>query len=369
MHFGEVKNIYEKYTKRQLYWIFQVCGWIIYSATFSLDNIVFNFDDYTPPVNTLISFSIFSFTGFLISTVLRAIYKKFEHKNFVIFLIVAFVSCNLLSLVWTAGKKLYIWYFIYPEMFTQWIENEIPFYAIFFFYSNSLLVLLVWTAFYSGIKFHIKLLEQNKRILEIKADNERAKLELLRYQLNPHFLFNSLNAASNLAIRGDGEKTSDMLAKLATFLRFSLDNSPTVRVPLEEDLNVMEKYLDIESIRFGKRLKIVWQIQPDTLQVMLPNFLIQPLIENVIKHVLNKSNTQTVLLIKAEKIDNNVLLIVSDNGPLTSLEPLQSSKGIGLSNIKQRLELFYAKNYQLKMSINQPQGLKIEIIIPAEIEK
>lgn len=364
---NNIENLYRKFSKKQLYWFFQICGWFVYSTTFIWDNVFFNHDDFTHPIDTIVSFTLFGFTGFLCTLLLRAIYRRFENKNFFVFLTVAFISCNLLALIWTAGKKLYIWYFLTPEIFSKWMNGDIPFSAIFLYFSNSLMVFLVWSAFYSGVKFHIKSNEQNKRILKIKADHERAKLELLRYQLNPHFLFNSLNAASNLAMRGDGEKTSDMLAKLATFLRFSLDNSPTERVTLQQDLSVMEKYLEIESIRFGDRLKVIWKIAPDCLQILIPNFLIHPLIENVIKHALNSSKQQTVLTITAAKINENLCLTVSDNGPLTNLEAIQSSKGIGLTNIQQRLELFYCQNYQLNMNINTPNGLNVEIIIPINI--
>ncbi|WP_286269937.1 sensor histidine kinase [Thalassotalea hakodatensis] len=369
MTLNNVEYLYRNYSKTQLYWIFQACGWFVYSTTFIWDNVFFNHEDFTATLDTAITFTLFGFTGFLLSLVLRAIYQKLEQKNFFAFLTIAFISCNVLALLWTVSKKLYIWYFLYPDVYTKWINNDIPFSAIFLYYSSSLLVFLVWSAFYSGVNFHIKSIEQNKRILKIQADHDKAKLELLRYQLNPHFLFNSLNAASNLAMRGDGEKTSDMLAKLATFLRFSLDNSPTDRVTLQQDLSVMEKYLEIESIRFGDRLKVVWQVDPNSLQTLVPNFLIQPLIENVIKHALNTSKSQSVLTITAQLNNSHLYLSVSDNGPLTSLDAIHSSKGIGLSNIKQRLELFYCHDYQLNMNINEPHGLNVEIVIPTDIKK
>ena len=171
-----------------------------------------------------------------------------------------------------------------------------------------------------------------------------------------------------MALRGDGEKTSDMLAKLSTFLRFSLDNSPSAKITLQQDENMMREYLAIEGVRFGERLQLDWQIAPNARQVLVPSFLIQPLIENAIKHALAKRREPLCLTILAKIIDAHLVLVVSDNGPLTSLESLEQSNGIGLKNIRQRLALFYRDDHKLKLSVNEPHGLKVEITVPVDKE-
>lgn len=350
--------------RNRLFWLLQLCGWSVYAFIFMWDNIFFNIEDNTPNIHIVGIFVLFALIGVLFTLSLRAIYRRLEYLSILKLIPICAIVCFTFALAWTASKKLIIWTTLYPQMLGQWLVGDFPVQRLFSFYSNSFFIFAVWTAFYLSIKLHFRLIEQTKKISEIQTDNERSKFQLLRYQLNPHFLFNSLNAASNLALGGDGERTNEVLAKLSSFLRFSLDISPDEKMSLKQDFNVMAAYLEIEKIRFGKRLEVDWQVAAEANTMKIPSFLIQPLIENTIKHAVSNNKNTTTISIRAKQIENQKLLLeVTDDGPLTDIAKLNNSEGIGLVNIQQRLNLFYGDNAELKFEVNQPHGMKCIIII------
>ncbi|WP_164078387.1 sensor histidine kinase [Alteromonas facilis] len=297
---------------------------------------------------------------------MRYIYKRLDTSHRYRFLLICFLLTLIISLLWTGAKNAFMWYTLFPAHAVKWETGELPFYAIFFNYSNSFFILLVWTAGYFSIKTHFYMLEQTKRHAAIETDSQRSKFQLLRYQLNPHFLFNSLNAASNLALRGDGEKTSQVLASLASFLRFTLDISTDDKMPLKQDFAVMQKYLEVEKLRFGERLVVNWNVSYDAESCLVPSFLIQPLIENAIKHAVSNKLNPTILNISASVVQQNLQIRLADDGLLTSLQYINDSSGVGVVNIRKRLALYYGDKASLDFEINDPHGLICTIIIPID---
>ncbi|MFC3095387.1 hypothetical protein DRW07_16125 [Alteromonas sediminis] len=351
-------------SRQQLYWILQGLGWLCYALIFAWDNIFFNFQIDVPHFTTIMIFTLFSFTGFLCTVFMRSVYKRLDTSHKYRFVLICFLLTLVLSLLWGGSKNLFMWYTLFPAIAKEWETGVLPIYAIFFNYSNSFFILLVWTAGYFSIKTHFTMLAQTKRLAAIETDRQRSKFQLLRYQLNPHFLFNSLNAASNLALRGDGEKTSELLASLAAFLRFTLDISTDDKISVKQDFEIMQQYLDVEELRFGKRLIIKWHVSHDAESCLIPSFLIQPLIENAIKHSVFNKVDPTTLTISASVVEQGLLIKLADDGLLTSLQNINNSKGLGIANIRKRLTLYYGDKASLDFALNEPHGLVGTILIP-----
>jgi two-component system LytT family sensor kinase len=194
---------------------------------------------------------------------------------------------------------------------------------------------------------------------------------MLRYQLNPHFLFNTLNAISTLVLAQATEQANEMLTKLSKFLRYSLDHSPLDMVSLAHELETCRLYLDIEKVRFAERLRLKFDIEKQVEQALVPTMLLQPLIENSIKHAISRAEDGGTITISACKEGDDLKLEVTDDGPGISQPGLQdsdftSTSGVGISNISNRLQEIYGARHQLVFSNAEPVGLAVTIVIPYE---
>ncbi len=175
--------------------------------------------------------------------------------------------------------------------------------------------------------------------LAAEAQASAARLAALRYQLNPHFLFNTLNAVSSAVITGRNDEAESMLARLAEFLRLTLAADPEAMIPLEDELATLQAYLEIESVRFRDRLGVEFSCPNDLTGALTPSFILQPLIENAIKHgVARTSRPVTIRLEVARDADDLVVIIEDDGEPCTDEA---GGMGVGLTNVRQRLEVLY----------------------------
>ena len=219
---------------------------------------------------------------------------------------------------------------------------------------------------------HLFILEKEKN-LRSEALAQEAQLRMLRYQLNPHFLFNTLNAISTLVLEKATDPANEMLTKLSKFLRYTLDHSPLEQVSLAHEIETCKLYLDIEKVRFGERLKLEITIADNAQLALVPSMLLQPLIENSIKHGISKQEANGIIRIVAEVDQDKLVLTVSDNGPgvpdsMTEDSQLDFS-GVGLNNIRNRLQEMYGKNQRLIFSNEKPSGCKATVIIPYETKR
>ena len=196
----------------------------------------------------------------------------------------------------------------------------------------------------------------------------QTQLKMLRYQLNPHFLFNSLNAISTLIMVNENDVANKMVNRLSHFLRFSLDNDPIKKISLQKEIDALMLYLDIEKVRFDERLDIQLDVTDEAKKALVPSLLLQPLIENAIKYAIAKVETVGILQLTAWVADNQLQIRLCDNGPEAPAQPelLLQNTGVGLKNIRERLVALYGKKFSLALTPNQPQGLCVEIVLPFE---
>jgi sensor histidine kinase YesM len=192
-------------------------------------------------------------------------------------------------------------------------------------------------------------LKQELQLSEARSSAQQAQLAALRYQLNPHFLFNALNSISALIVTKRNEDAERMTDKLSSFLRTSLNADPGELVPLEEELALTEEYLDIESVRFGERLDVNVECAPGACEALVPSFLVQPLVENAIKHGVAPSRDPVRIDIQAS-VQGGELCIRVTNCVSADAESNQvrrqgsQRKGVGLMNVRRRLEAVYGKS-------------------------
>ncbi|AEI38269.1 histidine kinase [Zymomonas mobilis subsp. pomaceae] len=176
-------------------------------------------------------------------------------------------------------------------------------------------LLIAWSALYYGINYYLMLEKHMGRIHRIEAQASAAQLAMLRYQLNPHFLFNTLNSISTLVLLKQTSRANAMLSRLSSFLRYTLANEPTAMVTLEQEVETLKLYLEIEKMRFEERLRPHFDIDPDVAQARLPSLLLQPLIENAIKYAVTPCENGADISLSARFENGHVRIDVVDSGP------------------------------------------------------
>ena len=212
--------------------------------------------------------------------------------------------------------------------------------------------------------YYAKFRERGLKTSQLEAKLAKTQLQVLKMQIHPHFLFNTLNAISTL-IRKDPDASDRMLTHLSDLLRITLDNAGEQEVPLEKELELLEPYLEIEKTRFSDRLVIAIDIEPEVKSAKVPNLLLQPLVENAIKHGVGPRSSGGRIEISAKKENGRLLIEIRDDGlgiPGDSQKKLK--EGIGISNTRARLKQLYGDNFKFSIHNRRDSGVLVEISIP-----
>jgi sensor histidine kinase YesM len=232
-------------------------------------------------------------------------------------------------------------------------------------------LLAAWTALYYGINYFLLLENEIRQREKLEGQASTAQLAMLRYQLNPHFLFNTLNSISTLVLLKQTERANAMLARLSSFLRYTLANEPTAKVTLAQEVETLKLYLEIEKMRFEDRLRPHFHIDPGVMDAQLPSLLLQPLIENGIKYAVTPQEEGADISVEARRQADRVIITVSDTGPgadaLYNVRAQQST-GVGLANIRDRLAQAYGDNHRFETQSDITGGFRVFIDIPYQIE-
>jgi two-component system LytT family sensor kinase len=236
-------------------------------------------------------------------------------------------------------------------------------YFAFGFYIDLIIALLI------VIAVHALLYYQSFRASELaqsslKTQLAQAQLRALKMQLHPHFLFNTLHSISSLVLE-DPAKANSMIAQLGDFLRLTLENSNQQLVSLKEETEFLRCYLEIEQVRFGDRLTVALELEPQTLSVQVPHLILQPVVENAIQHAIAPRSTRGHIDIEAKRLNNVVRLEVRDNGPgMASNDALGRTEGVGLSNVRARLHQIYGSDFRFELMNARDGGLTVVMEIP-----
>jgi hypothetical protein len=207
-------------------------------------------------------------------------------------------------------------------------------------------------------------LADHQRLLEASRQSERdAHMLALRFQLNPHFLFNTLNAISSLVIVGRAADAEAMIDRLSSFLRASLTADPNNLIGIDEEFEMLDAYLDIEGVRFGERLVVALDLPPELADALLPPFLLQPLVENAIKYAVAPSMRPVSVRINAEASDGRLAVTVADSGGGSG--DVAPGTGVGLANVRERLRLNYGTAASLE-KVQDESGCRVRLVVPLE---
>lgn len=353
--------------KDKAFWRLQAIGW---GGTLLLRTMSTIANDL--PLTSLVLVVIATITGFSISLVLSVIYRALIAQR-------AIVTWGLTVLILPVAVAFHA--FIDAWVISLWrTESETGFAQLFlgvFYYDATLLG--AWTALYYMVNFYLRVEEQNDQLIRLENQATSAQLAMLRYQLNPHFLFNTLNSISTLVLLKQTEPANAMLSRLSSFLRYTLVNKPTGRVTVAQEVETLKLYLDIELMRFEERLRTKFDIDPASECALLPSLLLQPLVENAIKYAVAPQETGAEITISSQLIGPMLRITVSDTGPglqspttdnrLSGMtydggEPV--STGVGLSNIRDRLSQAYGAHHRFETVEPLEGGFAVVIEIPFE---
>jgi two-component sensor histidine kinase len=202
---------------------------------------------------------------------------------------------------------------------------------------------------------------------KLREELSNAQLHALKMQLQPHFLFNTLNTISVL-IKDEPQKAEQMLALLSDLLRLTLQHTNNQEISLKEELKYLGLYLEIEQIRFGERLKILIDADENTLDAKIPTLILQPLVENAIKHGIGEKRGEGLIEIKAQRLNEKLKIFVKDNGNGLKVLSNSTSTGIGFANSRSRLQSLYGNDASITLSNAKDGGAEVEILIPFRIE-
>jgi signal transduction histidine kinase len=227
----------------------------------------------------------------------------------------------------------------------------------------------LWGLMQALLGYHFETVAQARAVARAQALAYDAQLRMLHYQINPHFLFNTLNAISTLVLDGRTQQAESMLMRLAGFLRYSLDRQPTELAKLSAELEAQRKYLEIEQTRLGDKLSVRFSIEPGLEEARLPSLILQPILENAIKYAITPRVEGGHIEVSAFRDNGTLRVRVEDDGPgLPSEGSPRRRRGVGLSNARERLELMYGARGGLSARNREPTGCCVEIWLPLEEE-
>ncbi len=340
----------------RLFWILNIAGWTGYLLAAWLGALA-----HEKPESFFAVIAAAAISGFLGTIPLRYLYRALWSRSVLV------LGLATLSASYVVA---FFWQWLRNELYYDWVKNSWQPVHLMDYVSGvigSFYIMLCWSGLYFGIKYYQQLQKQTEQTLKATAAAHQAQLKMLRYQLNPHFLFNTLNAISTLILDGANRTANQAVSRLSDFLRYTLDNDPMSRVTLGSELDAIDLYLEIEKVRFGDRLTIEKEIDEKALNALVPSLILQPLIENAIKYAITPSEEGGTLRITARVQHGTLALQLSDTGPgLGNGATGEKSSGVGLRNTRQRLQQLYGDAQAFTLAPNEPSGLTVTINIPFE---
>lgn len=259
------------------------------------------------------------------------------------------------------------------NIFFQSVESINLLNYVIYYFPTSILSHLIDYVFIAGILLILDFYRKNHKsqlaIVQLEKQLKSTQLDALRMQLNPHFFFNTLNTIASFM--GKNEKGQELIGTLGRFLRAVLKDEKNQLVSLQKELEYIRDYLSIEELRFEDQLSIQYQIDEDTLQARVPVLILQPIIENAIKHGLVSQEENGQLIISSIIQNGQLILKVIDNGlgSTLSFEEMLEKPGLGLNNVKQRLDYLYPDNHTISIRSAEGEGFELSLGIPYEAIK
>lgn len=323
--------------KLSLFWVLQISGWFLYGVIYYL--IYYSYKDLD--LANTIGFAVTYMVAFLLTIVIRKIYQRvdYQHRSILNVFGIVILTSVVFAILWVYLDR-FVSYPIYGiEKFQKALDKITMRNNISQIYWNSF-ILFTWSALYFLINFWRQWNEQVARTEKAELLAHSAQLQMLRYQLNPHFLFNSLNSIRALILEDQG-KARDMVSELAELLRYSLVSKNNGDVPFSEEITAIKHYFAIEEKRFEENLQVSFDIDPLAEEYPVPSFLVHPLVENAVKYGMKTSTMPLEIKITAKVKDNELSIFVRNSGTWLDDDAegrgRPAGTGTGLKNVRERL--------------------------------
>lgn len=344
--------------KNRAFWILQSAGWAGYFILRTLSGIA-NAMGWSFVLHT----ALLTATGYSITLLMGAIYRRLIRMRplltWAISIVIVLIAAAAFSAIETWSHATFLRPGFQPEG-VQFLGSILLTFSL----------LVAWSALYYSINYYLLLEESSDRLLRLEHQASAAQLAMLRYQLNPHFLFNTLNSISTLVLLKQTDQANAMLSRLSSFLRYTLINEPTAQVTIAQEVETLKLYLEIEKMRFEARLRPCFDIDPGASQARLPSLLLQPLVENAIKYAVTPQEEGADIEIAARRLGDRVVITVTDTGPGSEDHwvKAQQSTGVGLANIRDRLSQAYGAEHRFETESNNEGGFRVTIEIPYQLQ-
>jgi two-component system, LytTR family, sensor kinase len=341
--------------KNRAFWILQSAGWTGYFILRTLSGFANSMG-----AMWVIHTALLTATGYSLTLLMGSLFRRLIMMRPIFTLVLSLAAVILASAVFSIIETWSVATFLKPGLRPVGVE-----------YLGAILLnfalLAAWAALYYGINYFLLLEDQIRLRERLESQASSAQLAMLRYQLNPHFLFNTLNSISTLVLLKQTERANAMLARLSSFLRYTLANEPTAKVTLAQEVETLKLYLEIEKMRFEDRLRPHFKIDPETIGARLPSLLLQPLIENAIKYAVTPNENGADIWLTATREGQAVRIEVADNGDGGGAALAASpSTGVGLANIRDRLAQAYGSAHGFETRKNDKGGFSVITEIPFE---
>lgn len=302
--------------------------------------------------------TIFCATVFVVSCFLRPVCRSLLRRS------IPWLSLEIRAFGWSAAygavatfvSELVKLRAVRP-IWANFLDNWLPFSVVFF----------LWCTLYFSTKQWQQSAHERARLVGAESEAREARLTALRYQLNPHFLFNSLNAVSTLVLEGNVPAATRMLAQIGELLRTTLDNDFSAEITLSQELAFVEQYLAIEQTRLGGRLRVDMAISQDTLDAVVPSMLLQPLVENAVRHGVSPVIEGGTITVESMIRNHCLVMTIRNSGPRTNGTSRQNDKplkGIGLRNTAERLRTLYGDKQSFSLRSPDAGGYEVTIELP-----
>lgn len=348
-----------KINYNRLFWFFNISGWFLF---FGLEFFL-NFSYYSKRINLIFIFSLF-LVSIMLTSCMRLIYRRKMSDNIligrtVLLVVVVSLIAGLVRLIFTILLESFSYTLI---GFEENLKANITFismnFRVFKRTFQMAYPLLIWSLLYAALKMWYELVFEKEKSEKAFLLAQQAQLQMLRYQLNPHFLFNSLGSIQALIYENQG-MADKMLTELSEFLRYTLSHVNNTFVPFKDELEGIRRYLTIEKIRYEEKLEFSLHCSPEAGNYEVLGFLIQPLIENAIKHGIKTSGIPLKIKIEGRVFNGTLQIEISNTGIWVD----NKNEGTGIANLKKRLENAYQNRHTFKTFENEGW-----VVVQLEIE-
>jgi two-component sensor histidine kinase len=290
----------------------------------------------------------------LLRPVCRMVYKRWFH-SWVVLEVFAFALSMVAGTIVTFCCQLIV---LGVENFrwSNWFLGGVQLSLVFF----------LWCSLYFSVKQWLQSVEERERLLRAESAAREALLNALRFQLNPHFLFNSLNAVSTFVLERKTEDAVRMIDQISQFLRASLASESLAKIPFAQEIAFVRQYLAIEQTRFGSRLQVGLHIAPESADALVPAMILQPLVENAVKHGIAQMVGDGWITVQSQVTERRIRILIRNSASLAPHENLQNSTGmgVGLKNVEQRLKTLYGADADFAITWPEEGVCQVRVEIP-----